>query len=221
MSPSTTTKVTTDHDEIRRWAEERGAKPAAVARTESDDDPGIVRLGFPGAANAEDNALEEISWDEWSEKFDEHNLAFLYQEETAGGERSNFNKIISRETAEEVNHAVGGKGRSASPQRPSGSEGTSGARAGASRTPTGLSQGRAAKTKRSLSARGKPSSSGRANTRSGSGEKRSTTAKPGGATPGSAARSLQTTNRAEGHHGSSRSSAAKRSSRGSSPGRSK
>ena len=87
-------KVTTDHDFIRRWAEQRGGKPSAVKSTERGDDPGIIRIDFPGYSGK--GSLEEISWDEWFEKFDQAKLAFLYQEETAGGEKSNFNKLISR-----------------------------------------------------------------------------------------------------------------------------
>src|SRR3712207_5562878 len=53
-------KTTTDHDEIRRWAEERGGKPATVAGTESGgDDAGVLRIDFPGG---EGDRLEEISW---------------------------------------------------------------------------------------------------------------------------------------------------------------
>ena len=96
MSPSTASKLTTNHDEIRRWAEERGAKPAAVRRTERKSDAGILGLDFPGYGG--EGSLSEISWDDWFRKFDEQSLALLYQEQTANGERSNFNKIISRET---------------------------------------------------------------------------------------------------------------------------
>ena len=87
-------KVTTDHDFIRRWAEERGAKPSAVIRTESDDDVGIIRLDFPGYSGG--GSLEEISWGDWFENFEQSKLAFLHQDETAGGKKSNFNKLISR-----------------------------------------------------------------------------------------------------------------------------
>ncbi len=86
-------KATTDHDEIRAWAEARNAQPASVSGTGDDDDPGILRLNFPGY---DEDSLEEISWDEFFEKFEENKLAFLYQEETAGGERSNFNKLVRR-----------------------------------------------------------------------------------------------------------------------------
>lgn len=86
--------TTQDHDFIREWAEKRGGKPAEVASTEQPDQPGILRLEFPGAPNANDDALKEIEWDEFFEKFDRSGLEFLYQEETAEGELSNFNKLI-------------------------------------------------------------------------------------------------------------------------------
>ena len=38
--------------------------------------------------------MEEISWDEWFEIFEENDLKFLYQEETSEGEKSNFNKLV-------------------------------------------------------------------------------------------------------------------------------
>ena len=97
-------KVTTDHDEIRKWAEARGGRPAVVRRTQSKNGTGIIRIEFPDAPNAKDDNLEEISWDEFFEKFDESNLALLYQEETASGQRSNFNKLVGRETAEAREH---------------------------------------------------------------------------------------------------------------------
>jgi len=59
----------------------------------------MIRLDFPGYSG--EGSLEPIEWDEWFEKFDENNLALLYQEETAEGEKSNFNKLVSRDTAEE------------------------------------------------------------------------------------------------------------------------
>ena len=93
-------KITTDHDEIRKWAEARGGRPAAVRKTHAKDDPGIIRIEFPDAPNAKDDALEEITWEEFFEKFDEADLAMVYQEETARGQKSNFNKLIGRETAE-------------------------------------------------------------------------------------------------------------------------
>lgn len=89
-----TSHTTTDHDTIREWAESRGGKPATVASTHEEDDAGIIRIDFPGYSGK--GSLEEITWDEWFEKFDEAGLAFLYQDETADGKKSNFNRLVKR-----------------------------------------------------------------------------------------------------------------------------
>jgi hypothetical protein len=91
-------KTTTDHEEIRRWAEARGAKPACVKGTGGGGEPGMIRLDLPGYSGSE--SLQPITWDEWFRAFDENGLALVYQDETAEGEQSNFNKLVSRETAE-------------------------------------------------------------------------------------------------------------------------
>jgi hypothetical protein len=94
------TKVTIDHDEIRRWAEARGGVPARVKGTaEESDDPGVLRIDFP--VDGPDENLEPISWDEWFKKFDEKKLAFIYEERTASGEISYFNKLVSRQTVKD------------------------------------------------------------------------------------------------------------------------
>jgi hypothetical protein len=85
----------TDHEEIRQWAEERGARPSCVRNTGGKGDVGMIRLDFPGYSGAD--SLEEISWDEWFEKFDENNLALIVQEQTSGKQQSNFNKLVKRE----------------------------------------------------------------------------------------------------------------------------
>jgi hypothetical protein len=87
-------KTTTNHDEIRRWVEERGGRPASVRDTGSNGDPGILRIDYPG--RGDDESLEEISWDEWFDAFEENKLAFVYQEETKEGEESRFSKLVAR-----------------------------------------------------------------------------------------------------------------------------
>src|SRR5438270_3074458 len=94
-------KTTQDHEEIQRWAEERGGKPAHVKTTGSKDDIGILRIDFPGFGQGSES-LEEISWEQFFEKFDERKLSLVYQEETAEGQKSNFNKLLSAETAAEA-----------------------------------------------------------------------------------------------------------------------
>lgn len=88
-------KTTTDHDTIRKWTEERGGRPSAVAATHDKGDTGILRIDFPG--RGDDSALDEISWDEFFQTFDEKNLAFLYQEKTKDGSTSRFFKFVARD----------------------------------------------------------------------------------------------------------------------------
>lgn len=92
-------KVTTDHDEIRRWVEERGGHPACVKGTGGKGDVGMLRIDFPGFSG--EDSLEAIDWDAWFEAFDANGLAFLHQDETEGGEPSRFNKLVSREKAKQ------------------------------------------------------------------------------------------------------------------------
>jgi hypothetical protein len=87
---SAETKRTTDHDTIRRWAEERAGVPAAV-RGAGSDEPGALRLDFPGSAGEE--SLEHISWEQWFERFDASEQCFLYQEERVSGKTSTFFKL--------------------------------------------------------------------------------------------------------------------------------
>jgi hypothetical protein len=87
-------KRTTDHAKIRQWVEARNGKPARVQGTGEADDAGLLRIDFP--EDNDDHELEEISWDEFFEKFDEKRLAFVYRDQTASGEPSRFNKFVSR-----------------------------------------------------------------------------------------------------------------------------
>ena len=93
---SGSSQTTTDHEVIRKWVEGRGGQPASVKGTEGGDEAGVLRIDFPGYGD--DDRLEKISWDEFFQKFDEKNLAFLYQEETSGGKESRFFKFVSRES---------------------------------------------------------------------------------------------------------------------------
>jgi hypothetical protein len=86
--------TTTDHNVIEKWVEERGGRPATVKRTGSREEPGILRIDFPGYSGEE--SLEPISWEDFFEKFEEKKLAFLYQEQTKEGQQSRFCKLISR-----------------------------------------------------------------------------------------------------------------------------
>ena len=144
MATSTKTKTgsaltTTDHDEIRSWVEARGGQPTVVASTRSSKGPGILRIDFPGFSGA--GSLKPVDWDDFFERFDEAGLAFLYQDRTAGGRPSRFNKFVDRERAEESESSrprarAAGSRRSKAASRATGSGGTARAtsRGGSGRT---------------------------------------------------------------------------------------
>jgi hypothetical protein len=92
MAQAHESRQTTDHQEIRKWAEKRGGRPSAVAQTHAEGEGGLLRIDF-GEKEAE---LEEISWDEFFKTFDERKLAFLYQEKTKDGGESRFFKFVRR-----------------------------------------------------------------------------------------------------------------------------
>ena len=97
-------KTTKDHNEIRKWAEKRGAVPAEVASTHTKSGPGILRFQFPDAPNQNDKNLREISREDFFEKFDGANLELVYQEKTAEGQTSNFNKLVHPDEEEHSRH---------------------------------------------------------------------------------------------------------------------
>lgn len=150
-------RVLTDRDEIRSWAEERDAQPACVRGTGSEEDVGMIRLDFPGYSG--ETSLEPIEWDEWFQKFDENNLALLVEDETARGEKSNFNKIVGREAAEA---RARGRKTSRHAERAAG-EGRSAGRAGSARgaRATAKRSGSRSAAKRGTSSRSSRSRSGR------------------------------------------------------------
>ena len=87
-------ETTTDHGEIRKWAERHKGVPAAVGATHDEGDVGIIRIMFPKAPHSEHDALVEISWEEFFEEFEKRKLALLYDP------KSMFSKLISRGGAE-------------------------------------------------------------------------------------------------------------------------
>jgi len=75
--------LTDDHEVIRRWAARRCAEPATGEATASgpatidvNDGGAGIRFNFPGVQR-----FRPISWDEWFEHFDKHELLFVYEEE--------------------------------------------------------------------------------------------------------------------------------------------
>ena len=81
-------ETTIDHDTIRKWAEGKGGRPAAVKRTHKGDDVGIIRIMFPDNPQSEHGSLVEISWDAFFKQFDERASSRCSTRRTAVSARS-------------------------------------------------------------------------------------------------------------------------------------
>lgn len=84
-------KKTTNHKEIKAWAEKHDGVPAVIKGTDNDGSgEGVLRIHFPKKSSDNDN-FEEISWDEFFEKFEENKLALLHDPNGV------FNKLVNRD----------------------------------------------------------------------------------------------------------------------------
>jgi competence ComEA-like helix-hairpin-helix protein len=90
---------TIDHQTIQDWVEARGGCPAHVKRSADANDPGILRIDFPGYSGQQ--SLEAIDWDTWFDWFEKNQLALLLQDKTADGQQSRFNKLVRRRPEDE------------------------------------------------------------------------------------------------------------------------
>lgn len=81
----------TDHAEIRKWAEARGAVPTVVEGTEGREGAGVLRFDF----GEREPQLKEVDWDTFFKTFDERHLALLAQDEI-DGKTSRFFKFVKR-----------------------------------------------------------------------------------------------------------------------------
>lgn len=100
-------KVTTDHQEIMIWAQTNKGQPEIAQDPEASAQPPILRIHFPVATEEnyfrEGTQVKKISWNEFFEKFEEFELAFIYNEAIKEYIRdlSNEYQFIKRDQLEE------------------------------------------------------------------------------------------------------------------------
>lgn len=77
--------VTTDHEVIRRWAEECGAEPA-VAAGSVPGDAGALRFATGRDAEEHDDGLKPVTWEKWLDAFERAGLRFVYRDGWEGSD---------------------------------------------------------------------------------------------------------------------------------------
>jgi hypothetical protein len=90
-------RVTTDHQVIRRWVQDRGGHPAAIRPGRGGEGRTALYIDFPH--HPARKLLTRTSWEEFFARFDRERLAFLYQERTSTGLSSRLFRIVRREVA--------------------------------------------------------------------------------------------------------------------------
>lgn len=84
--------VTTDHRKIKDWVEQRGGRPARVEGTAANGSSGVILLDYGEPTTLK---LEEITWDDFFDGFEENELAFLYPD---GADGVRFAKLVARDS---------------------------------------------------------------------------------------------------------------------------
>ena len=91
--------ATDNHDVIREWAAQHDAEPATGEATTSgpgtvnvQDGGAGIRFNFPGVAR-----FRPITWEEWFENFERHDLLFVYEREVPGEPPRARYRLVPRE----------------------------------------------------------------------------------------------------------------------------
>lgn len=74
-------QITTEHEEIKQWAQKYGGKPQIIDDPQALADVPGLRIDFPGKIDdflLPETKIRDVSWEEFFQKFEENQLAFLY-----------------------------------------------------------------------------------------------------------------------------------------------
>ncbi len=88
---------TTDHLEIRHWAQTHNVVPVEVMPDHVDSEPATLRLMLSGQIRHPE--MIRISWDDFFVKFDELGLTFVYDSDSTG-----YNEILQIESRSPYRH---------------------------------------------------------------------------------------------------------------------
>ncbi len=89
---------TTNHSEIRHWAQKNNAIPAEILPHRVDSEPATLRFLLPGEI-VTPTGITELSWEDFFAKFDELGLTFVYDNDSTG-----YNEILQMESRSPYRH---------------------------------------------------------------------------------------------------------------------
>ncbi|HYC71958.1 MAG TPA: hypothetical protein VEB66_12170 [Opitutaceae bacterium] len=88
------TARTIDHRRIRRWAEDRKGRPVAVKYAGTDP---AATLRFEFGDRRVDPDVDELTWTDFFERFEDLRLAFVHDRDGPNGARGSFHKFAPRD----------------------------------------------------------------------------------------------------------------------------
>lgn len=85
---------TVDHRRIRQWADDRKGRPVAVKYAGTDP---TATLRFEFGDRRVDPDVDELTWTDFFERFEDLRLAFVHERRGPAGERGEFHKFVPRD----------------------------------------------------------------------------------------------------------------------------
>lgn len=90
--------TTSDHSEIKRWAEKRGGKPAIIDHPIARADKLGIRIEFPGETHEVlMSETRPASWDEFFSIFEDQKLLLSYDDDPQGSDPTEWYHFEKRE----------------------------------------------------------------------------------------------------------------------------
>lgn len=92
--------IAKDHDEIKKWAENLGGKPAIIDDTDAGGDEIGIRIDFPGKKDevmlSARPVTHDITWQRFFEVLESKDLAFMHTNEDKPDNPSMAYKFVDR-----------------------------------------------------------------------------------------------------------------------------
>jgi hypothetical protein len=96
-------RITRNHEEIKHWAEERDGVPAVPKTNDvSSKTPQGLYIDF--LDNGENKEMKQISWNEFFEKFEEKDLAFVYKDKVELGAENKEYSFVKLSDSSHTKH---------------------------------------------------------------------------------------------------------------------
>ena len=83
---------TQNHDQIKKWIEARGGRPARLAHQSTSDTLAPLTVWFEDENRNVKQSYQALEYDEFFKVFDQHNLTFTY---TENGDDDKYHTITS------------------------------------------------------------------------------------------------------------------------------